>query len=109
MKIALEQLCEDLTVVYVALHTLEACPEADPLRPELSELVLSGTAALLAHLVRLRARVQKYRFQCLLTPYARIRTNYLTMPSNSYSLDREAVVAMPDRELVLFLLDELRF
>ena len=107
MKAAIEQLSNDTAIVYGSLHFLESFPAEDPLRPEVSQMVTAGSTALSEHLVALRAQVRKSRSQCLRTPYARVRTNYLKTPDNRFGLNRESVQSMPTQELVLSLLDEL--
>lgn len=108
MKAAIEQLSNDMTIVYGSLHFIETFPREDPLRPEIAQMVTAGSTALSEHLIALRKQVRKHRSQCLRTPYARVRSNYLRMPDNRFSLDRERVQSMPTRELVLSLLDELQ-
>ena len=108
MKAAIEQLSNDMTIVYSSLHFLEAIPQEDPLRPEIAQLCADGAAALSEHLGALREQVRKHRSQYLRTPYARVRTNYLRTADNLFSLGAESVRNMPTRDLVLFLLDELQ-
>ena len=108
MKAAIEQLSNDMTIVYGSLHFLETLPDTDPMRPEAAQLFATGAAALSKHLAVLRAQVRKNRFQCLHTPYARVRTNYLKTPDNLFSLATESVLAMPTQDLVLSLLVELQ-
>lgn len=108
MKTAIEQLSNDTAIVYGSLHFLESFPIEDPLRPEFSQMVTAGSTALSKHLGALRAQVRKSRSQCLRTPYARVRSNYLKTPDNRFELDRESVQSMPTQELVLSLLDELQ-
>jgi hypothetical protein len=108
MKAAIEQLSNDTTIVYLSLHFLEAFPKEDPLRPEVMQLLAAGNAALSEHLVELRAQVKKHRSQCLRTPYARVKTNYLRTPAPLFLLGKESVHLMSTRELVLFMIDELQ-
>jgi hypothetical protein len=108
MKAAIEQLSNDVTIVYSSLHFLETFPNEDPLRPEIVELLAAGNAALSEHLVALRKQVEKHRSQYRLTPFARVRTNYLRLPDNLFSLGKDTALVMPTRELVLFLLAELQ-
>lgn len=61
MKAALEQLSNDMTIVYTSLHFMEDYPLEDPLRPEVAHLFTLGSAALLKHLHELRAQVGRYR------------------------------------------------
>ncbi|MCW3099592.1 MAG: hypothetical protein JWL77_5210 [Chthonomonadaceae bacterium] len=108
MKAAIEQLSNDMTIVYGSLQFMETFPLEDPLRPEISQMITAGSTALSEHLIALRRQVRKHRSQCLRTPYARVRSNYLRMPDNRFSLDRERVQSMPTRDLVLSLLNELQ-
>jgi len=70
-------------------------------------MLAAGYAVLLEHLVKLREQVKNRQTQCLLTPYARVRTNYLRTRDNRFSLGNEMVLVMPTRDLVLFLINEL--
>ncbi len=108
MKAAIEQLSNDMAIIYGSLHFLETFSSEDPLRPEVAQILTAGSDALATHLAALRALVWKRRSQCLRTPYARVRSNYLKTPDNLFSLDRKRVQEMPTREFVLSLLDELQ-
>jgi hypothetical protein len=108
MKAAMEQLSNDMTIVYASLHFLESISQDDPLRPEFMQLSASGAATLSEHLRALQEQVRKHRSQCLRTPYSRVRTNYLRTPDNLFALGRESVKVMPTQDLVLSLLDALQ-
>ena len=107
MKEAIEQLSNDMTIIYAALHFLESYPAEDPLRPEMEQLISVGTVKLEKDWALLREQVQRCRSQCLHTRYSRVRSNYLRMPNNPFSIVGQGVPEMPTQTLVLSLLDEL--